>query len=72
MMIESLYNALLESELKYHVLGAISNGTIVLTAKSLDAEGISEIIRINELAGKYNLVTKWDGENIEIKRDSGI
>ncbi len=69
-MIKGLYNALAALELEYHHLGEITDGVIVLTAKSLDAEGIAEVIRINELAEKYNLVTKWDGENIEIKRHS--
>ena len=66
-MIKSLYNALSKLELEYHELGEIINETIVLTAKSLDAEGISEAIRINELAATFNLITKWDGQNIEIK-----
>lgn len=67
-MIKSLYNALCELDLKYHHIGEIGEGVILLTAKSLDAEGIDEVIRINELAAKFHLVTKWDGENIQIVR----
>lgn len=67
-MIKSLYSALSELELKHHELGEIVNQTIVLTAKSLDAEAIPEVIRINELAGEFNLIAKWDGRTIEIKR----
>ena len=67
-MIESLHNALSELELEYHELDEIVNDTIVLTSKSLDAEGISEVIRINELAAEFHLITKWDGETIRIKK----
>ncbi|MGB6019548.1 MAG: hypothetical protein WBF77_08120 [Sulfurimonadaceae bacterium] len=67
-MIKSLHNALSELELEYHELGEIINETIILTAKSLDAEGISEVIRINELAATFNLITKWNGHSIEIKK----
>ncbi len=67
-MIKSLYYELSQLELLYHELGEIVNDTILLTAKSVDAEDISEVIRINELAASFRLVAKCDGENIQIKR----
>ena len=67
-MIISLYNELSKLELKYHELGAITNGTIVLVAKSLAGEGVLEVMSIKELADKFSLITKWDGKNIEITR----
>ena len=66
-MIESLHYELSQLELEHHELGEIVNGSILLTAKSIDAEGISEVIRINELAAEFRLIAKWDGENIQIK-----
>ncbi len=67
-MINRLYDTLSRQELHYHELGAIENGTIVLVAKSMDAEGVLEVMRIKELADKFNLITKWDGCNIQIGR----
>lgn len=69
-MITSLHNALSGLNLEYHILGEIQDGIIVITAKSLDAEGISEVILINELATQFNFITKWDGHNIQIARQS--
>ncbi len=69
-MINRFYNTLLDIKLEYHLLREIRDGVIVLTAKSLDAEGIAEVIRINELAATFNLITKWDGENIQIRTQS--
>jgi hypothetical protein len=67
-MINNLHNELSRLELQYHELGAITNGTIVLVAKSLAGEGVFEVMQIKELADKFNLVTKWDGQSIEITR----
>ena len=67
-MINSLHNKLRDLELKYHELGETSDGTILLTAKSLDPEGVMEVMRIKELADSFNLTTKWDGQNIQIAK----
>ncbi len=67
-MVNNLHNELSELELQYHELCAIENGTIVLVAKSLAAEGVLEVMHIKELADKFNLVTRWDGQNIKITR----
>ncbi len=69
-MIRSLHNALSGLNLEYHILGEIEEGVILLTAKSLDAKGITEVILINELATQFNFITKWDGHNIQIARQS--
>jgi len=67
-MIRSLHKMLDELGLEYHKLEAVQNGTIVLIAKSLAAEGIAEVMRIKELADRCELTAKWDGRNIEIRR----
>ncbi|WP_345975819.1 hypothetical protein [Sulfurimonas sp. HSL3-7] len=67
-MIKRLHNVLSNLELKYHMLDSVNEDSIVLVAKSLDAEGVMEVMYIKELADKYSLVTKWDGSNIEIRR----
>lgn len=69
-MLTSLHNALSGLTLEYHILGAVQDGAIVLTATSLDPKGISEVILINELATQFNLITKWDGHNIRIAKHS--
>ena len=66
----NLHNALSSLNLEYHILGEIDDGVILLTAKSLDPNGISEVILINEIATQYNLITKWDGQNIRIAKQS--
>jgi hypothetical protein len=55
--------------LEYHELGAVEDGTIVLIAKSLDAEGIFEVMRIKEMADMFDLNIMWDGQNIQIAKD---
>lgn len=67
-MIRSLHKMLEELGLEYHRLEAVKNGTIVLVAKSLAAEGIAEVMRVKELADKCDLTARWDGKNIEIRR----
>ena len=67
-MIKRLHNVLSNLDLKYHALDSVNDDTIVLVAKSLDAEGVMEVMRIKELADQYNLITRWDGSNIEIGR----
>jgi hypothetical protein len=67
-MINSFRNMLADLELKYHELGEISDGTILLVAKSLDPEGVMEVMRIKELADSFSLTTKWDGQNIQIAK----
>lgn len=67
-MIQRLYETLSRQELLYHELGAIDNGTIIIVAKSMDAEGVMEVMRIKELADKYHLITQWDGSNIRIRQ----
>ncbi|MDA3946650.1 MAG: hypothetical protein PF439_08230 [Helicobacteraceae bacterium] len=69
-MINRFYNTLLDVDLEYHLLREVRDGVILLTATSLDGEGIAEVIRINELAATFNLITKWDGENIQISKQS--
>jgi len=66
-MIESLHYELSKLELEYNELGEIVDGSILLTAKSIEPESIAEVIRINELAAEFRLIAKWDGENIQIK-----
>ena len=68
-MIYSLHEMLSSTTLEYHELGAVKDGTIVIIAKSLDAEGILEVMRIKEMADMFNLITKWDGQNIQIAKD---
>jgi len=67
-MLKTLHKMLDEIGLKYHKLEGVENGMIVLVAKSLAAEGIAEVMRIKELADKFDLTAKWDGKNIEIRR----
>lgn len=67
-MIKRFHNVLSNLELKYHALDSVNDDTIVIVAKSLDAEGVMEVMYIKELADKYNLITRWDGSNIEIRR----
>lgn len=67
-MIKRLHNVLSNLDMKYHALDSVNDDTIVIVAKSLDAEGVMEVMYIKELADKYNLITKWDGCNIEIRR----
>lgn len=69
-MMTGLHNALSGLNLEYHTLGDIQDGVILLTAISLDPKGISEVILINEMATQFNLVTKWDGHNIRIAKQS--
>lgn len=66
-MIDNLHNELINFKLQYHELEPSNCKTIALHAKSLDAEGINEVMRIKEMADKFNLTTRWDGQNIEIK-----
>ncbi len=65
-MIYSLHKMLSNTALKYHELGEVQGETIVLIAKSLDAEGVFEVMHIKEMADMFNLTTKWDGQNIQI------
>ena len=65
-MIYSFHKKLSNAALKYHELGAVQDETIVLIAKSLDAEGIFEVMRIKEMADLFDLTTQWDGQNIQI------
>jgi hypothetical protein len=67
-MINGFYNKLLSIELEFHEIASSDSESIVLHAKSLDAEGIFEVMRIKELADKFRLQTKWDGQDIEITR----
>jgi hypothetical protein len=67
-MIYSLHDKLSNAALKYHELGAVKDETIVLIAKSLDAEGIFEVMLIKEMADMFDLTTKWDGQNIQIEK----
>lgn len=67
-MITNLYEQLLGLELQFHEIASANSSSIVLHAKSLDAEGIFEVMRIKELADQYKLHTKWDGQDVEITR----
>jgi hypothetical protein len=67
-MIKSFYQKLLSLELEFHEIAAANGSSVVLHAKSLDADGILEVMRIKELADKFRLQTKWDGQDIEITR----
>jgi len=68
-MIISLHSVLSELGLQHHELGSVGNdGSILLVAKTHDPEGITEVMRIKNLADKFNMNVKWDGHNIEIRR----
>ena len=62
-----LYEELKTLNLQHHVLEDISKEAVMLVAKSLDPEGVDEVMRIKKIADKYGLVTVWDGKNIEIR-----
>ncbi len=65
-MLEHLYNEFLKLDLTYHELGALAGNTICIMGKSLDPEGVDEVMRMNKIADKLYLGMKWDGQNIEI------
>jgi hypothetical protein len=67
-MIKSFYQKLLNLELEFHEIAAVNGSSIVLHAKTLDADGVFEVMRIKELADKFRLQTKWNGQDIEITR----
>ena len=65
-MLIRLYNQLVNFKLQYHELRPLADDTILLLAKTLEPEGIDEVMEIKKLADGYNLITTWDGKHIEI------
>lgn len=68
-MLQRLYNELLEFDLKHHELGELTDEMIYIAAKSLDPEGINEVMHIKKIADRSYLGMKWDGQNIEIVKN---
>lgn len=65
-MLHNFYNRLSKISLKYHQLTPFEDHRVLVRAKSLSPYGVDEVMRIKQLADKFDLHTYWDGRDIKV------